>query len=64
MIKGISTNSPLFTSISKNDEKEKSNVKTEKVEKSKIESIKEAIHNGTYNIDINKTSESMAKKLL
>jgi anti-sigma28 factor (negative regulator of flagellin synthesis) len=62
MIKGISTNnSTLFTSISK-DKKE--NIQSEKVEKSKIDTIKESIKNGTYKIDIDKSAESMAKNLL
>jgi anti-sigma28 factor (negative regulator of flagellin synthesis) len=62
MIKGISSNnSTLFTSISK-DKKE--NIQSEKVEKSKIDTIKESIKNGTYKIDIDKSAESMAKNLL
>jgi anti-sigma28 factor (negative regulator of flagellin synthesis) len=62
MIKGISSNnSTLFTTISK-DKKE--NIQSEKVEKSKVDTIKEAIKNGTYKIDINKTASSMAKALL
>jgi flagellar biosynthesis anti-sigma factor FlgM len=59
MIKGISSNnSTLLTSISQ----EKKDI--QKVEKSKVETIKEAMNNGTYKIDINKTAESMAKSLL
>jgi flagellar biosynthesis anti-sigma factor FlgM len=59
MIKGISSNnSTLLTSISQ----EKKDI--QKVEKSKVETIKEAMKNGTYKIDINKTAESMAKSLL
>ena len=62
MIKGISSNtSTLFTTISK-DKKE--NITSEKVEKSKVDSIKEAIQNGTYKIDIDKTARNMAKNLL
>jgi anti-sigma28 factor (negative regulator of flagellin synthesis) len=62
MIKGISSNnSTFFTSISK-DKKE--NIQSEKVEKSKVDTIKESIKNGTYKIDINKSAESMAKNLL
>jgi len=62
MIKGISSNtSTLFTTISK-DKKE--NITSEKVEKSRIDSIKEAIQNGTYKIDIDKTARNMAKNLL
>jgi len=62
MIKGISSNtSTLFTTISK-DKKE--NITSEKVEKSKVDSIKEAIQNGTYKIDIDKTAKDMAKNLL
>jgi len=62
VIKGISSNnSTLFTAISK-DKKE--NIQSEKVEKSKVDTIKEAIKNGTYKIDINKTASSMAKELL
>jgi len=61
MIKGISSNnSTLFTSISK----DKKNIETEKVEKSKVETIKESIKNGSYKIDVNNTARSMAKKLL
>jgi flagellar biosynthesis anti-sigma factor FlgM len=59
MIKGISSNnSTLLTSISQ----EKKDI--QKVEKSKVETIKEAMNNGTYKIDINKTAESLAKNLL
>jgi len=62
MIKGISSNnSTLFNTISKN---KKENIESEKVEKSKVDNIKEAIKNGTYKIDINKTASLMAKKLL
>ena len=38
--------------------------KSEKMEKSRVESIKEAVQNGTYKIDIEKTSSKMAKQLL
>jgi anti-sigma28 factor (negative regulator of flagellin synthesis) len=62
MIKGISsTNSTLFTTISK-DKKE--NIQSEKVEKSKVDSIKEAVKNGTYKLDINKTASAMAERLI
>jgi anti-sigma28 factor (negative regulator of flagellin synthesis) len=62
MIKGVSsTNSTLFTTISK-DKKE--NIQSEKVEKSKVDSIKEAVKNGTYKLDINKTASAMAERLI
>jgi len=60
MIKGISSNSTLLTSISS----DKKDLKSEKMEKSRVESIKEAVQNGTYKIDIEKTSSKMAKQLL
>ncbi|RUM55273.1 MAG: flagellar biosynthesis anti-sigma factor FlgM [Nautilia sp.] len=63
MINGISSNnSTFFTTISGN--KKDNTQQIEKVEKSKIETLKESIKNGTYKIDIEKTANSMAKKLL
>jgi anti-sigma28 factor (negative regulator of flagellin synthesis) len=62
MIKGISNNSTLLTSIS--SEKNSKTEKSDKMEKSRVESIKDAIQNGTYKIDIEKASVSMAKQLL
>ena len=63
MINGISSNnSTFFTTISGN--KKDNTQQIEKVEKSKIETLKESIKNGTYKIDIEKTAHSMAKKLL
>jgi flagellar biosynthesis anti-sigma factor FlgM len=59
MIKGITNNSTYFSTISSKKEKNIQNV-----EKSKVESIKESIQNGTYKIDINKTASKMAKELL
>ena len=38
--------------------------KSEKMEKSRVESIKEAVQNGTYKIDIEKTSSTGIKKSL
>ena len=62
MINGVSSNSStLFTSISKN---KKENIESEKVEKSKVETIKESIKNGSYKIDVNQSAKSMAKNLL
>ena len=63
MIKGISSNSTLLTSIS-SDKKDLKSEKSGKMEKSRVESIKEAVQNGTYKIDIEKTSSKMAKQLL
>ena len=63
MIKGISNNSTLLTSIS-SDKKDLKTEKSDKMEKSRVESIKDAVQNGTYKIDITKTSKSMAKQLL
>jgi flagellar biosynthesis anti-sigma factor FlgM len=34
------------------------------VEKSKVDSLKEAISNGTYKIDLDKTADKLAKTLL
>jgi flagellar biosynthesis anti-sigma factor FlgM len=44
--------------------KEKENIKTDNVEKSKVEKIKEAINNGTYKIDLDTTANKMAEALL
>jgi len=63
MIKGISNNSTLLTSIS-SDKKDLKTEKSDKMEKSRVESIKDAVQNGTYKIDIAKASKSMAKQLL
>ncbi len=59
MIKGISSNSTFISTISP-----KNNKQIENVEKSKVESLKEAIQNGTYKIDLDKTASKMAKSLL
>ncbi|RUM55900.1 MAG: flagellar biosynthesis anti-sigma factor FlgM [Nautilia sp.] len=62
MINSISSNrTTLLSTISNENEK---NIKNEKVEKSKVSLIKEAIQNNTYKIDINKTALSMASRLL
>jgi flagellar biosynthesis anti-sigma factor FlgM len=61
MIKGINNNSTFISTISSNN---KENRQTENVEKSKVDSIKEAIKNGTYKIDINNTASKMAESLL
>jgi len=60
MIKGI-TNTPTFIStISSKQNTEK----TENVEKSKVENIKDAIKNGSYKIDLDNTASKIAKSLL
>jgi len=61
MIKGLNHNTNIF--LSTISSKKESN-KTESVEKSRIESIKEEIQKGTYKIDIEATSIKMAKALL
>ncbi len=59
MIKGISNNnSTFFSTISSKQNK------TEQVEKSKVDEIKESIKNGTYKIDIDNTAKKLAKSLL
>jgi len=60
MIKGINSNTPYFSTIS--SKKDKNNIQN--VEKSKVESIKEAIENGSYKIDLDKTASKMARTLL
>jgi len=60
MIKGISNNSTFISTISSKQENEK----TQNVEKSKVESLKDAIKNGTYKIDIDSTAKNLAKSLL
>jgi len=60
MIKGINNNSTTFISTIS----PKNNKQIENVEKSKVESLKEAIQNGTYKIDLDKTASKMAKSLL
>jgi len=64
MINGISSNNSTFFTTISGDTKKNNNQQIEKVEKSKIETLKESIKNGTYKIDIEKTAHSMAKKLL
>ena len=60
MIKGISNNNVTlnFSTISSKQNK------TEEVEKSKVDEIKESIKNGTYKIDIDNTAKKLAKSLL
>jgi len=60
MIKGINSNSSYISTISS----KKQNGNIQNVEKSKVESIKEAIENGSYKIDLDKTASKMAKSLL
>ena len=61
MIKGLNHNSNTF--LSTISSKKESN-KTESVEKSRIESIRESVQQGTYKIDIDSTAMKMAKALL
>jgi len=61
MIKGINRHNNTF--LSTISSKKESN-KTESVEKSRIESIKESVQNKSYKIDINNTAIKMAKALL
>ena len=61
MIKGIGNNPSFISAMSS---KEKENIKTDNVEKSKVEKIKEAINNGTYKIDLDTTANKMAEALL
>jgi flagellar biosynthesis anti-sigma factor FlgM len=60
MIKGINSNFSYISTISS----KKQNGNIQNVEKSKVESIKEAISNGSYKIDLDKTASKMAKSLL
>jgi len=60
MIKGINNNSTFISTVSSNKE----NTKTENVEKSKVDTLKESIKNGTYKIDIDATAHKLAKALL
>jgi anti-sigma28 factor (negative regulator of flagellin synthesis) len=59
MIKGIGNNPSFISTMSSKD-----NIKTENVEKSKVEKIKESINNGTYKIDLDKTAQKIAESLL
>jgi len=61
MIKGINNNSTFISTISSKNNK---NDNIQNVEKSKVENIKEAIQNGTYKIDLDKTASKMADSLL
>jgi len=61
MINGISSNSTYISTVSS---KENKNDNIQSVEKSKVDSIKEAIQNGSYKIDIDKTASKVAKSLL
>ena len=56
----ISTN-PIINSNIKVSTQQTKKIDTEKT---RVEEIKEAIKNGTYKIDINKTAKAMAKALL
>jgi len=60
MIKGI-TSSTFISTIS-SPKKENDNIQN--VEKSKVESIKEALKNGSYEVKINETASKIAKALL
>ena len=59
MIKGISNNNNTFLSTISSPK-----TKTEEVEKSKVDEIKESIKNGSYKIDIDNTAKKLAKSLL
>jgi len=61
MIKGINNNSTFISTVSSNT---KENTKTENVEKSKVDTLKESIKNGTYKLDIDATANKLAKSLL
>ncbi len=61
MIKAISNNSTFISAMS---QKKEENIKSENTEKSKVETIKESIQNGSYKIDLDKTAQKMAKSLL
>ena len=61
MINGIS-NSSMYNISTISPKQEQKDI-TE-VEKSKVDTIKDAIKNGTYKIDIEQTSSKMAKSLL
>ena len=56
----ISTN-PIINSNIKVSTQQTKKIDTEKT---RVEEIKEAIKNGSYKIDINKTAKAMAKALL
>ncbi|NPA55434.1 MAG: flagellar biosynthesis anti-sigma factor FlgM [Epsilonproteobacteria bacterium] len=54
-------NSTFFQTVSSNNN---DNKQVKNVEKSKVDSLKEAISNGTYKIDLDKTADKLAKTLL
>jgi len=62
MIKGIGNTPSFISTISSKEDKE--NTKIDNVEKSKVDKIKEAIKNGSYEINIDKTASKIAKSLL
>jgi anti-sigma28 factor (negative regulator of flagellin synthesis) len=55
------SNNPIINSNIKVSTQQTKKIDTEKT---RVEEIKEAIKNGTYKIDINKTAKAMAKALL
>jgi anti-sigma28 factor (negative regulator of flagellin synthesis) len=59
MIKGIGNNPSFVSTMSSKDK-----IKTDNVEKSKVDRIKDAINNGNYKIDLDKTAEKLAETLL
>jgi anti-sigma28 factor (negative regulator of flagellin synthesis) len=61
MIKGINTaNSQYISAISS----KKGNDNIQNVEKSKVDSIKEAIKNGTYKLNLIQTASKIAKTII
>ncbi len=65
MLKGISSNSVSFTQLSQNKKIENNNItKSDNVGKTRVEELKDAIKNGTYNVDIKSSAKAMAKSLL
>jgi len=64
MLKGVTNSTVSFTQLSPQNKKIENETKSGSIEKSRVEELKDAIKNGSYNVDIKSTSKAMAKSLL
>jgi anti-sigma28 factor (negative regulator of flagellin synthesis) len=62
MIKGLNNSNPQYISTISSKKKDDNNIQN--VEKSRVDSIKEAVRSGTYKIDIEQTASKIAKTLI
>jgi len=62
MIKGLNNSNPQYISTISSKKKDDNNIQN--VEKSRVDSIKEAVTSGTYKIDIEQTASKIPKTLI